>query len=300
MFKKMVLVSCCVVTFLLICGCGKSDVTSTHSQVQPILQTEKEVHKHIFSWPTCDKAGLCSCGAERGVPMGHNLLNGVCTDCGASPRYNVGNLLILGDSYSTFEGCVPNGNAVWYKSQTSPNTDVVSADQTWWKIFVKNTGAQLVLNESYSGSTVCYTGYDGSIVPLTSFIGRFDKAVCDGTLKDAEIDTIIIFGGTNDSWAGSPIGSVQYSDWDNTDKLSFLPSFCYLLDTAVKNFPKARIVCVINDILKPEISEGMAKVCDTYGVQSVQLSNIDKQSGHPNISGMLQIERQIRAAFENN
>ena len=40
---------------------------------------------------------------------------------------------VLGDSYSTFEGSIPKGNAIWYFKRNNPNqTDVNRVEQTWW------------------------------------------------------------------------------------------------------------------------------------------------------------------------
>ena len=66
------------------------------------------------------------------------------------------NILILGDSYSTFEGCIPEGYATYY-----PALDVTRAEQTWWSRVLRATGARLAQNNSWSGSTVCHTAYDG-------------------------------------------------------------------------------------------------------------------------------------------
>ena len=41
-------------------------------------------------------------------------------------------VVILGDSYSTFDGYVPEGFAVWYDSNVKEQNDVCEAEQTWW------------------------------------------------------------------------------------------------------------------------------------------------------------------------
>ena len=66
---------------------------------------------------------------------------------------------ILGDSYSTFDGYIPEGNACWYFTTPQGENDVVAVEQTWWHQFCREGGYELVLNESYSGATVCNTGY---------------------------------------------------------------------------------------------------------------------------------------------
>ena len=48
----------------------------------------------------------------------------------------IGNLLIFGDSYSTFEGCIPKGYAVYYSGHRDRGPDIESADQSWWGMLV--------------------------------------------------------------------------------------------------------------------------------------------------------------------
>ena len=37
-------------------------------------------------------------------------------------------------------------------------------------------------------------------------------------------DIILVFGGTNDSWAGSPIGEYVWADWTDEQLYSFRPA----------------------------------------------------------------------------
>jgi hypothetical protein len=45
--------------------------------------------------------------------------------------------------------------------------------------------------------------------------------------------------------------------------------------------------------LKDEITGSMKTICSHYGIQMIQLKDIDKQNGHPNVKGMQQIADQI-------
>ena len=76
---------------------------------------------------------------------------------------------IFGDSYSTFEGYLtPSTNEPWYYWPGSParteGNDVCHPAQTWWWQVVRRLGARLETNNSYSGSTIGYTGY---VIPET-------------------------------------------------------------------------------------------------------------------------------------
>ena len=65
---------------------------------------------------------------------------------------------ILGDSYSTFEGFItPKSNYTWYNAAPDyKNTDVNSVRQTWWHRVITDNGWRLFVNNSFSGSTVCF------------------------------------------------------------------------------------------------------------------------------------------------
>ena len=54
----------------------------------------------------------------------------------------LGRVFILGDSYSTFDGYIPQGYAPYYGEWENP-TDVRAAEQTWWHLLVKETNSEL-------------------------------------------------------------------------------------------------------------------------------------------------------------
>lgn len=201
---------------------------------------------------------------------------------------------ILGDSYSTFEGYIPEGYSCWYFIDSDSENDVRDANQTWWALFVKASGYQLILNDSYSGSTVCNTGYDKADYTDRSFLTRMTHLVSGAETADV----IFIFGGTNDSWADAPLGEFMYSDWTAEDLYSFRPAYCRLLDYLTDNAPEARIISIINTELKPEISEGIVEASEYYGTEYLLLNDIDKIWGHPSVKGMQQICDQLTTFME--
>ena len=156
---------------------------------------------------------------------------------------------ILGDSYSTFYGHVsPAANLCWYGVPgEKKENDVTKVEETWWYRFIHEHGFQLERNNSYSGSTVCHTGYEKADYSDRSFITRIHNL---GTP-----DIILVFGGTNDSWAGAPIGVYQYDGWTKADLYSFRPAFCYLLASLKQLYPAARIYNITNS----ELSEARAR-----------------------------------------
>ena len=199
---------------------------------------------------------------------------------------------ILGDSYSTYEGYVePASNWVWYFAEPRVDTtDVDDVKQTWWYRFIKENGYRLEKNNSYSGSTVCNTGYDGADYSGISFISRMDNLGCP--------DIILIFGATNDSWANVPLGEMKYSKWTPEDLKEFRPALCYMLSHMSNRYPNTEIVYLINDGLKAEVTDAIKEACDRFDIKYLELKDIDKTAGHPNINGMRQISQQLTKALK--
>lgn len=193
---------------------------------------------------------------------------------------------ILGDSYSTFTGYIPEGNAAWYSTTIENNrTDVNDVRQTWWWQLISEGGYILGSNESYSGTTIAYTGYN--------FKDFSDKAFLTRMPRIAPSDILLIFGATNDSWIGTPIGEYRYDNLTLGHMYEFRPALGVLLKEAVNRFPGTRIVFIINTELKPDITESIEEICRHYGVEYVKLHDIDKITGHPSVKGMAQIKNQV-------
>ncbi len=193
---------------------------------------------------------------------------------------------ILGDSYSTFEGYIPSGNASWYATTAWENrTDVIDVRQTWWWQLISEGGYILGVNDSYSGSTISYTGYNNEDYRDRSFLTRLPRL---GTS-----DILLIFGGTNDSWTAGPLGEFVYDKLTRGHLYEFRPALGKLLKEAQNRYPGTRIVFIINTDLKSEITESIKEICRHLQVEYVQLRDIDKLAGHPSVKGMVQIKKQI-------
>ena len=209
-----------------------------------------------------------------------------CTDISAQTD-KTKTFSVLGDSYSTFEGYIPDGNACWYFKNSDSENDVRNVEETWWHQFAERNGYELLLNESYSGSTICNTGYDGADYSDRAFTKRMFNVTAGNP------DLIVIFGGTNDSWANAPIGELKFNDWTSTDMYSCLPACCFMLEYFTAVAKDSQIVFLINSELKKEVTEGITAACKHYGVKCLLLKDIDKIWGHPSIKGMTQISDQL-------
>lgn len=194
---------------------------------------------------------------------------------------------ILGDSYSTYKGVIPSNYSTFYPDA---NNDVSSVDQTWWSLYIKAKGYQLEKNDSWGGTTICGTGYGRMDSSRSNFISRVDSL--------GNPDIIFVFGGTNDAWANSPVGEYQYSDWTKDDCKNFRPALACLLDMLQKRYPKASIYSILNSELREPINESFREICKHYNVQLIELYDIEKQNGHPSVSGMKSICDQLLEAIK--
>ena len=203
-----------------------------------------------------------------------------------------GNILIFGDSYSTFPGVVPKDFHVYYTGKRTAEPDLQSAEQLWWHLVMTETNSTLAQNNSFSGSSICYTVRE-TLDETTAFLARFESLVESGFFKENRVDTVFILGGTNDSWIGAPVGEVQYDHFEKQDLYRILPAVCYLIKRIQEEIPNVRVVTVINTDLKPAIIEGMKAAAEHYGADYVELHDIEKIAGHPTVKGMVQIKDQI-------
>lgn len=198
--------------------------------------------------------------------------------------------LIFGDSYSTFEGCVPDGYAVYYSPRECDYTDVRKVEQTWWHRVMSRTGLELVQNNSWSGSTIGYTGYENADTSTSSsFIFRLRQLIGKGFFDENRIDTVFVFGGTNDSWSDAPLGEPKFENWEESDLYFVLPAVCCFLWLLRQTLPQAKIYCLVNTEIKTEITDCMKAACSRYGITPVEFDHIDINCGHPTIRGMQDI-----------
>ena len=207
------------------------------------------------------------------------------------------NILIIGDSYSTYEGWVPKGYAIYYcPNGIEGGHDVtkMKLEDTWWQRMLKETGDHLLLNNSWSGSTIGYTGYNGSdCSKSSSFIYRFRQLLAEGFFRDNQVDKVFVFGGTNDSWSNAPLGERMLSGWEEQDLYCVLPAIACLMWEMKQALPHAEICFVINTDIKDEIRNWIREAGEFFGVPTVVLSEIAKEHGHPTAEGMLAISQQV-------
>lgn len=205
----------------------------------------------------------------------------VVTPLAAQHSYSRMRVSILGDSYSTYEGYIPRGNAIWYWAKTdTANTDVSSVRETWWWQLISRGGFLLEKNESFSGATISYRGYGGEDYTDRSFITRLPRL--------GSPDILFIFGGTNDSWAGVPVGELQ-----SNNLFTYTPALNRLLINAKDRYPNVQIYFLLNDGLREDITRTTITLCQAHQIPCIQLHDIHKISGHPSVAGMKSIADQV-------
>ena len=204
------------------------------------------------------------------------------------------NIVIFGDSYSTFAGCIPAGYAPYYSGRRERGPDIESADQSWWGMLMDETEAKLIRNDSWSGSTIGYTGYNNSDTSKTSsFIFRLEKLEKEGFFESNKIDRVFVFGGTNDSWSNAPLGTEMTEGWVREDLYNVLSAIGYFFTKLREVLPEARIYGICNCDIKGEVVNAIKNACERIEAKVIVLENIDKLNGHPTPLGMIQIKDQV-------
>ena len=221
---------------------------------------------------------------------------------------SVKKISIMGDSYSTFEGWSnidaegnPNDYIVYYPHMD--DTDVTSVEKTWWYMLCQKPEFELEISNSYSGSVVSNTHYNGVDVTGTdlSFMHRVGKNAF-GVDYNGDPDIILVFGGTNDCWAGVDLGDYVYENWSAADLKCFRPAFSKLISTLMELYPKATIYNITNSDdpygVNSSYARSMQKVCKHYGVTNIVLKDIEKVEGHPTYAGMQAICEQVYSVLK--
>lgn len=213
---------------------------------------------------------------------------------------------IFGDSYSTFAGYLScDSNAVWYfpeghRSRNKAN-DVTKVEETWWYQVIDKLNAKLEVNNSFSGATICYSGYPKDarwagnikVKGREQFADFSNRSFVNRSNALGNPDLILICGGTNDSWCGAKVGDYVYGNQTYEQLCDFRPAMAKMLADIKQNYPTARILFILNSELREDINESVHTICKHYAVECLDLKNIEKQMGHPSVKGMKAFAEQV-------
>lgn len=145
---------------------------------------------------------------------------------------------ILGDSISTLNGYNPRGYKVFYDDEKCRRADIKNYTDTWWGAVLEFFGADLLVNNSWSGSRVTRYPYIQELFPS----GCSDERTSALHINGIKPDVIIINLGTND-WAfgARPGGETRMLDEDPV--LWFDEAYEMMLRKIKSNYPESEIWC---------------------------------------------------------
>lgn len=151
--------------------------------------------------------------------------------------YNNKLFSILGDSVSTLFGYSQPLGAEFYNAYRKYETGVYEPQDTWWGQVIAELGGRLLVNDSFSGSTVCYTKNNE-----TQSYGCSDKRTSTLGSDDAVPDVVIVWMGCNDRGLG--IKLYPSCEAEIGDTSVFSEAYRVMLTKIHNNYPQAEIWCV--------------------------------------------------------
>lgn len=185
---------------------------------------------------------------------------------------------ILGDGTTTLSGYLPTDCVSWYNGS---NAEVEELSDTFWGKFIANTGMELVVNNSWSGSKLVYDGTNAN-----SFMAgdaRIHK------LGNNAPDYIFVMCGKNDIASETTLGEftpelVNLEDIQDTDLDNFASAYKVMLQRLMTKFPNTKIVVLWyhnmgscptieapNYAIQYQFAEVAEKTAKFYGCQWIDL-----------------------------
>ena len=203
------------------------------------------------------------------------------------------NVAIMGDSISTFYSPNSKVNSIWqgvneyYYPRYAPS--VSSPSQTWWYQTIETIGANLLVNNSLSGSAVCVGNHKA-----------MDRArILKNMYNNIIPDVLIIYMGVNDG-----VSEVTQSQFET--------GYRQMLDLIKTNFPTCQVfVCTLpyetysNGLYREGYNNTIKKLAGEFNLPVIDLANIwdettEKKNDwhylsdniHPGVLGMQKISQQ--------
>ncbi len=145
---------------------------------------------------------------------------------------------ILGDSISTFEGYSVPESAVYYDMEHKLSSGVLTVGDTWWGQVIKHLDGELLVNNSFSGSTVCWH----PLYEIPSYSCSDERTASLGR-GEIHPDVIMVYMGTNDWGFGTRVFHDECCDSDADNPALFLTAYRQMLKKLRTNYPDAEIWC---------------------------------------------------------
>ena len=182
--------------------------------------------------------------------------------------YSNKSVSVLGDSISTFNGYIPDGNETYY-----PYGDVLAVTDTWWKKLIDALCLELNVNNSWSGSRVTTTNGDASA-------GCGDRCEALGTNPDV----IIVWMGINDFNNEVALGTYDGKTALPNTTTTFREAYAIMLNKILTAYPTAEVwVCTLiqcerngdsgfpeingNGVALTDFNKAIVDLADAFGVK---------------------------------
>ena len=116
---------------------------------------------------------------------------------------------------------------------------VFTQSDTWWGRVIKRLGGTLLVNNSFSGSTVCWDPIYSNQSSACS-----DERTSSLSRDGISPDVIMVYMGTNDWGCGSRVFRDDRYDCVADNPQLFFPAYQTMLKKLRKNYPDAEIWCL--------------------------------------------------------
>ncbi len=208
---------------------------------------------------------------------------------------------ILGDSVSTFEGWLPQGQPSFYSRRSRMETGIYGPEETWWGRVLAYFDAKLLVNNSWSGSFVCRA-------PRC----QVESCGCSdgrtGSLGDGDLtpDHIFVFMGANDAGSGFPVTGGPAGDpsfFDNAYGLMLRKLRIYYPGAVIwcLTFPCKTRKGEADRLPQEAYVSRIRQAAESSGCRLIELGEVrcDTQDGlHPNYEGMKAIAQRVIEVME--
>lgn len=207
-------------------------------------------------------------------------------------RFSGKKVSIIGDSIDTFDqiGYKLDGYNMYY-----PALGVTDVDMTWWKKVIDNSGMELDVNASWSGSCVTNARYD------QTYNGRHYPDFYDRVSLLGNPDIIFVTLGTNDSSDNVPLGEYDFdTTYTDLSESTFRTAYIKGIKALRALYPNATIIC-ITEKMESGYKGSIRHIARKLGAQYIDVSEYTGQSDvHPGEKGMREIASNALSKFCEN
>ena len=225
---------------------------------------------------------------------------------------------ILGDSISTLDGYNPEGYNLFFAGDNCAKAGVREMNDTWWGQIINLLGAELLINNSWSGSRVSQLPGSEKLFPS----GCSDERTSALHMYDTMPDVIIVYLGTND-WGYGVTPEPWNIGYCDENELNFSCAYETMVKKLQNNYPNAKICCCTlnttfmsaNPGFKFPVAHGgvhidvynniIRSTANRFGCKLIDLAAYHKaydsiDGSHPNANGMKTLATMMLRELDEN